>query len=349
MSTVSQLHPKEQIQEQACLWISKIDRGLSETEHRQLVLWCGESKSQHNMLMEMAAYWDNLSVLNQLSALFPLEQPRKQARRKFGAIAMAASLIFVSLLSANLLLKDNLLPFFNDKLVRAQQFSTELGQQENITLGDGSSILLNTNSIINVSFSSSHRQITLIRGEASFDVAKDTSRPFTVTAGQQSFTALGTVFNVQKNDEQAMELVVTEGRVLVTPAQENLEQISQILTELSPQQLPGILVTSGEKIVIAQHKEAPVVKVPLAQMQRDLAWQQGMLIFEGEPLAQALIEVSRYSTTKFKITDPQLAQLKVAGYFKAGDIDGLLASLNSNFGITSTHSDNNLILLSAAD
>ena len=64
-----------------------------------------------------------------------------------------------------------------------------------------------------------------------------------------------------------------------------------------------------------------------------MAWQQEMLIFNGESLDEALQEVSRYTATRFELNDPELASLKVAGVFKTGDIKGLLDSLQVNLGV----------------
>ena len=73
-----------------------------------------------------------------------------------------------------------------------------------------------------------------------------------------------------------------------------------------------------------------------------------MLIFEGEPLSIALAEISRYTTSDFEIIDSELADINVAGYFKAGDIDGLLLSLQSNFDINFSKTADGTILLTAA-
>lgn len=228
------------------------------------------------------------------------------------------------------------------------ELATPIGQQTTFSMPDGTRIQLNTNSIVEVKYSSSYRQLTLVRGEAKFDVAKDKLRPFSVTVGEQSFTALGTVFNVQKNSELEMELVVTHGSVLVTSADKSIEQITASLQEVSNNTLPGLLVSTGEKVVIIENTRKTVEKLPLDKLQRDLAWQQGMLIFEGEPLSEALADVSRYTSAKFEIVDPQLSELKVAGYFKAGDVDGLLASLSSNFSIVYVKDSDNVIHLTAA-
>ena len=348
MSNVSQFHSKERIQEQACLWISRMDRGLSATEKQDLTTWINQHKIHHKILLEMASYWDDLSVLNELSGLFPLEQTPNKPNKVY-SLAIAASFALFSLLGANLIFNNSFNPFSEQHLVQTQTFKTKLGQQASFSMSDGTSIQLNTNSIVSVAYTPEHRKITLVRGEARFDVAKDKNRPFTVTAGEQSFTALGTIFNVQKNNEQGMELVVTEGKVLITQASESLENLTEAFKHPSAEQLSGTLVISGEKATIAEGTTAPVNRISLDQVQRDLAWQQGILIFDGEPLEQVLQEVSRYTATKFKIADPSLNQLKVAGYFKAGDIEGLLASLNSNFNIDIIRTTDNTIHLASVN
>ncbi len=368
MSNVSQLfgkdnkHQEANIQELACLWISRMDRGLTKPEKQQLVAWCKQNTLHHSTLLEMASYWDDLSVLNELGDLFPLAQSTAHHKRNtFSAIALVASIAIISLVGINTLVSESFLPYLpslnEQTLTQIQTLKTQVGEQNSFTLKDGSQVQLNTNSLVEVDYSPNHRLLTLIRGEARFDVAKDKNRPFTVTAGKKSFTALGTIFNVQKNNNQAMELVVTEGKVLITEASTSIIDIKKTLIQASindiPEALTATLVVSGEKALIASDSPSinmpPVEKVSLDKIHRDLAWQQGMLIFEGEPLSTALAEISRYTTSNFEIVDNEIAKIKVAGYFKAGDIDGLLISLQSNFGINFNKKPDGTILLTAAN
>jgi len=369
MGNVSQLFSKkiesqedDNIQELACLWVSRMDRGLTTIEQQQLIAWCNQNTRHQKSLHEMAAFWDNLSVLNELSALFPLVGAKeKRIQNKFVSVAVAASLAIVSIISVNALTNESFLPFlpsFNEQaLSQTQNFNTKIGEQASFTLKDGSQIQLNTNSRIEVNYSAKQRLLTLVRGEARFDVAKDMNRPFTVVVGDKSFTALGTVFNVQKSSQKTMELVVTEGKVLISKATTAVNEIRNTLVQANEvsetSALAATLVVSGEKAVIAEHSTStnstPIEKVSLDQIHRDLAWQQGMLIFEGEPLSIALAEISRYTTSEFEIIDHELSQLHVAGYFKAGDIDGLLLSLQSNFGINFSKKPDGTILLTATN
>ena len=348
MSTIKQFYRKEDIQEQASLWVSRIDRGLSEVEIESLSQWVALSATHQEALFDMASYWDDLSVLNELSVLFPLE--KSNAKSKWRMLAIAASFMVFCFIGGHLIFNSQFSPLIQEETQDyVKTLTTPIGQQTTFSIPDGTRIQLNTNSVVEVKYSSNYRQLTLVRGEAKFDVAKDKLRPFSVTVGEQSFTALGTVFNVQKNSELEMELVVTHGRVLVTSADKSIEQITASLKEVSDKALPGLLVSTGEKVVIIENTHKAVEKLPLDKLQRDLAWQQGMLIFEGEPLSEALADVSRYTAIQFDVVDPQLSELKVAGYFKAGDIDGLLASLNSNFNIVHRKDAENIIHLTSSD
>lgn len=363
MSNVRQFNSqdKEQVQEQACLWISRIDRGLNLSERQGLVAWCNQDNNHHKTLLAMASQWDDLSVLSELRGLFPLEKPPKKSNFKLQAFAMAASVMFCAVLGSQVFYQSALvsfLPFLNGPQNLTQVFETQIGQQAHFVMPDGSNIQLNTNTLINIDFNNEQRKLTLVRGEAHFDVAKDKDRPFTVVAGEKSFTALGTIFNVQKKNDNAMELVVTEGKVLIAKALETTEKLKASFTRYNNNEhsvlLPksvissDVIVTVGEKAVIANNQTYPVEKVSYEQMEQELAWQQGMLIFDGEPLEKALAEVSRYTDSTFLIEDSNLANLKVAGYFKAGDIEGLLASLSSNFNINYQKSANNHVTLSLA-
>ena len=70
-----------------------------------------------------------------------------------------------------------------------------------------------------------------------------------------------------------------------------------------------------------------------AVVARELSWRQGLLVFDGQPLAQVVADVSRYTDVQIEIGDPSLQEIKVAGYFDAGDVDPMLEALHSGFGV----------------
>jgi transmembrane sensor len=72
-----------------------------------------------------------------------------------------------------------------------------------------------------------------------------------------------------------------------------------------------------------------------------------MIVFTGEPLEQVLAEVDRYTTTRFVIADDTLRDVRIGGYFRAGDVDGLLVALRENFLIDSRRDAQGRVVLTA--
>jgi len=289
-----------------------------------------------------------MSVLKELSGIFPLEK-KPQSRGSFITnFALAASFAIATVTGLNFALDINPLAIFQNiqGANYSQTFKTKLGEQVLHSLPDGSLLQLNTNTQVTVNYKNNQRFLTLIQGEANFDVAKDKSRPFVVTVGEQSFTALGTAFNIQKKSSQDIELIVTEGKVLVSQTNDILSKITNKKDEHSLDTLPGLLVNVGEKSTVENNTLTVATKISPEQVQKNTAWQQGILIFDGDTLSDALAEISRYNNTTFEVLDEDISALKISGYFKAGDINGLLSSLDYNFNIQSKRTDNSSIQLS---
>jgi transmembrane sensor len=332
--------PPEQLRTDAAAWLAKLDRGLADHELVELIAWIDGSAANRKMLFKAAALWDDLGVLNELSVMFPLAQaPRQQKRANLGFAGAIAATALVAVIGW-----FNLVPERNQQLLEYDaSLHTQIGEHKTESLPDGSSILLNTQTQIEILYSSESRLITLKSGEAHFDVSHDPQRPFIVKAGNSYFRAIGTAFNIHVAQDNHLELLVREGVVSVhkgTSSDNN--QASNPLVVTDEQDLK---VGAGQKMLIETDAASRIEKVELATMQAELAWQQGMLVFQGEPLHEALVEVSRYNAVDFRIDDASIAAIHVAGYYKAGDIDGLLASLEDNFGIRSRRSDGNQIVL----
>ena len=92
------------------------------------------------------------------------------------------------------------------------RFATAIGEHRAMTLADGSLMRLNTDTAVTVDLTRGSRSIRLLRGEASFDVAHDTMRPFVVAAGDTRVRAVGTAFTIRLRPDLT-EVTVTEGIV----------------------------------------------------------------------------------------------------------------------------------------
>jgi transmembrane sensor len=348
MNNVQEFSSKQDIQQQACEWISRFDRGLSEIEESAFSDWVNISKTHRQCLFDVAQTWDELSVLNELSTLFPLRANNERhtnifANKKTFGIAASLAIVFVSCLVW--LVNSQMMSSIADPSLLVLNAETSVGEQRKLSLADGSVIHLNTDSAILVDFSDTRRDIHLLRGEAHFDVAHDELRPFIVKAGDNTVTAVGTAFNVQITSAKNVELLVTDGKVLVKNKQQH--NGTSTITELShPLDGAGELMNAGQKAIISQ-QSIQELTVSNEQIQSDLAWQQGMLVFHGEPLAEALKEISRYTSINFTLADEKVKKRRVAGYFKAGDIQGLLFALENNFNIIYSKRDDQTIVLSS--
>ena len=342
-----------EIEVQAKYWLWRIEQGLSHQERQSFVAWVNQENEHHLALHKYSPSAKMSKSLADFNGLFPLEKHSKSRHNKlFTQFSLAASVLFFSFLTSEVFLKNSLLSFFQDSstAIVYQQYSTKTGEQTSFNLPDGSFVHLNTNSLLTISFSNNHRQLNLIKGEALFDVAKDKSRPFSVTSGQQSFTALGTIFNVQKSDNNHLELIVTEGRVLIADSNESLPVLTKKIANTSRNHQQNNIVVAGEKAVIINKIQLPKSIISPQALSQELAWQKGMLIFDGESLKTALDEISRYTDVTFTIEDQDIAERKVAGYFKADDVETLLASMSINFELNYTKiNHNNVLITKAAD
>jgi len=99
--------------------------------------------------------------------------------------------------------------------------------------------------------------------------------------------------------------------------------------------------------VLLGSSEEEIAKVSDSDISAQLSWRQGSLVFRGETLAEAVVELSRYTPVKFVIQDARIGAIRIGGRFKAGDVDGLLATLKENFNIDYERPDADRVLLKA--
>jgi transmembrane sensor len=191
---------------------------------------------------------------------------------------------------------------------------------------DGSKVTLNTNSQLRVALSDSVRRVELHRGEAFFEVAKDSQRPFYVEVGTKRVIAVGTRFSVRREGDD-IEVVVTEGKVRV---EDNAASEPLFLT-------PGAIARTAEAGVLVQQKS-------VAEAETHLSWRNGVLMFRDQDLGAAAAEFNRYNVRQIVIDDPAVAALRVEGNFKATNLDAFVRLVESGFQVRATFQDDRIIL-----
>jgi transmembrane sensor len=219
-------------------------------------------------------------------------------------------------------------------------YESAVGEQSTIRLPDGSVVKLNTKSLMAVEFSDTERKVVLMRGEGHFQVSADPARPFVVKAGNSTVRVIGTAFNVFMSGANRLEVAVEEGIVSVhSPGKGDVNDVA------STAPLIETILSAGEVVAIG-NRDAQVRRMSEIEMANRLSWQTGMVMFEDERLASVLVDLQRYTATRLLLEDKSLGDIRVAGYFKVGDVDALMIALRENFDIISRREAPNTIILS---
>jgi transmembrane sensor len=194
------------------------------------------------------------------------------------------------------------------------RYSTPVGGLASVPMADGSNITLNTDSVIRVALTAKERRVQLEQGEAFFDVAKDSQRPFIVRAGDKRITAVGTKFSVQHLDED-VRVLVTEGKVRV-----------------EDETSAPVLIAAGD-VARAAGSGVVVQRAPPPQLEAFLSWRAGYLRFHETVLADAVSEINRYNTRKIFVDDPRLAAIRISGTFRPTQYEAFVRVLQDGFAI----------------
>jgi len=323
--------------QEASHWVVRVDRGLSPEESASLRSWAA-SPLNKRALREMAGLWSDMSVLRALSDMFPLDGPSPGERTRplrWIAVGVAASLAAIFAVALLVPGVHGLPGVHLSAGVPVEHLATPVGESRTVSLRDGSDVVLNTDTEVAVTFSGGHRDLHLSRGEAHFRVAHDAHSPFRVFVGGRTVQAVGTAFSVRLREGGGVDVLVTDGKVRVED--ENAEGRGA-----------ARFVAAREMLSLDEAGQGTVLPLAPAEVEQRLAWQRGMLVFQGEPLAEVLREFRRYTSQELALADPALAALRVGGYFRAGDVDALLIALRQNFHIVSSRDERGRIVLSAA-
>lgn len=209
--------------------------------------------------------------------------------------------------------------------VPGTRYATEVGQQQTVTLPDGSTLLLDTNSAVVVCYGPDLRQVKLERGRAEFSVIHNPDEPFIVRAGGGTITDIGTTFQVSVRARDHVNVVLIRGSVTVAAARSQAT-----LTQGEALKLDRSGIVGG------------VHKVDVADA---LDWTRGEVVAKNWPLPQLLAQMNRYSTVKVQIADPALDSEHVTGSFHVGDQHTLVKILESGWPIRAEQTPAGAIML----
>lgn len=322
MSEVVKLRTRAEIEEEAATWIWRMETAPAGADPEGFEAWLRQDPRHRRAVEELSKVWEGLDGLNDPRLNGPLpelaEMPAVSAARSRRPVwfAAAAAALVAAVTGAIWWTQGS----------ETQVLATAVGQHRTVTLADGSIVALNTNSIVETNIGRRVRDIYLRKGEAHFEVAHDRLRPFLVHAGDAVVRAVGTEFEVRVRADRHVDVVVNEGRVEVQP---DIAELPTAATEVADQPVATVkvkAVSAGEALSTAATNYA-VTPISAEQLSSDLAWREGAVVFDSEPLSQAISEIQRYTDARIAISDPAIAALPVGGRFKTDDLQGFLNGL----------------------
>lgn len=333
MSQIIRLKTRTQIENEAAVWTWRIDSGsLGADERAQLEAWLRDDPRHRRAFEELSSTWtalDRLAGRDQDESIAALAseatrsavlQPLAAAPRKWhGYWRAAAAAVLVVALGAALWVA---------RRPGIQVVSTAVGQQRHVRLADGSQVTLNTNTLLAVRLTAGRRDIYLRRGEAHFDVVHQAGRPFFVHAGAALIRDVGTQFEVRVHSDRDVDVLVNEGRVEVHgPGTAPPAEAADARTGGEDTGWVRAL-SAGQQLSIAG-PDLRVMAVSPHQVADELAWRDGALVFEGEPLSEAVAEVGRYTSERIVLSGPRVGSLRISGRFRTDDVPGFFQALQA--------------------
>ena len=198
-------------------------------------------------------------------------------------------------------------------------FTTPRDQQLQTDLPDGTKVTLDTDSSLAVAFDDRHRDVSLLRGRAFFDVVHDPSRAFAVTVRGVIATATGTRFEASLNGDTP-SITLVEGHVAIA--------------KVGAPAGTAIEIHAGERYTTSASGAETITKI---DPEETLRWQKGYVEFRNETLAAAASELNRGSRIQVIIRDPKIAALRVSGRFKTGDVERFCHTVELVHSVRAVH------------
>lgn len=296
----------KEIQLCAADWLARRDKGgWSEEEQAALDAWLGESWAHTIAYWRLDAAWkrtDRLDALRQQKIISAASRafPWPLLLRTAAVLGIVAAIGFGAL--------QTLTPKAVERM-----YSTDIGGREKIAFADGSSVELNTNTVLRARMTTAERTIWLDKGEAYFQVKHDPAHPLVVYARGRRITDLGTDFLVRRN-ASTLEVALLEGRLKLGSTSARAAR----------------LLAPGD-VAVATQESVLITKKTAHELANELSWRDGVLIFDNTPLSEVAVELNRYNRQKLVIADADIGQLAIVGTFRTDDVQGFTDIIHAVF------------------
>jgi transmembrane sensor len=312
--------------EAAAHWFAVRRRKPDCIEEKQFAEWLEADPANRRAYDEVTRSWeisalaatDPTVVAMRTDALMARPPKQRDYSRIWGALATAALVLVVftgvSITHPGFIGSAGDMVAGRDQLV----LRTGVGERATATLEDGSTVVLNTNSVLEINYSRLRRDVRLLAGQALFKVAHDTARPFVVAAANHEVVAVGTEFEVRLDGEK-VRVALLQGRVRVEPIKARGSGRDGNVAFMAP----------GEQLVAS----SAGLELKPANVRELVSWESGRVRFDNARLADAVAEMNRYSRTRILIDDPAAEDVRITGAFRTGQSYSFAQTVSEAFPV----------------
>ena len=299
-------------------WVRRHTGPWNESEEADLQTWLATSVEHREAYEKVARGWE---LAGELQACQPTDQrglhehplqPRERRPRAIARTLAAAACIVALTVAGTLLVRGRVHLGWNGSDTR---LVTLKAQPKSFVLEDGTRVQLDADSELVARIGYNRRQITLIRGEARFDVVHDASRPFDVSAGSGRVQDLGTHFDIEALSNST-RVSVLEGQVAVSTDRGRT------------------LLVAGQS---GGYDKAGNLD-PVSSFDPTTApWLEGLRNFDRERLGDVLERLARHHAVTFVIEDPRIQDLHISGKFRTDDLGLFLRTMGAVLHVESRY------------
>lgn len=204
-------------------------------------------------------------------------------------------------------------------------YTTGKGERRSVKLADGTTIQINSASVLEAKLAGDARRVAMGEGEASFDVAHDEKRPFLIAIGERQVRVIGTEFNIL-NSAGRLAVTVRRGIVDVSSTRAGVFDVARLMA--------GDQLEFGENKIVRRANAA----------ERAFAWQSGRLIYDGASLAELVSDLNRYYPGVIRVEGADAASLKFSGVLTLDAEERVIRTLEGFLPIEASSIDGALVL-----
>lgn len=296
-----------QAQEDAIQWLALLNSPkLTETQEKAFFDWLNQSSLHQAAYVKAEQLWQRGAVLAQVK---DAPQSSRWSIPAWQGWAVACSFLVIVCWT-----------FFSHFDLDSQhyRYQTAKGEQKEQQLDDGSLIVLNTDSHVEITFDKKQRRIELHQGEVFFDVRKD-GRPFDVVTQLGVVRVMGTHFSVYRTASD-VQVTVIEGQVALGAQPAMSGKFTPAAVLHANQRLTMVGAMAGDSPEAVDSRSA-------------LSWRKKQLVFKGQALNVVVDELNRYLPKPVRLADPALGHMEITAVIQLSDAQSSLVALAQSLGL----------------